>query len=186
MRKAPLQNCVGDFGSTSHWKVENLCISKRALQSNVPSSLVPGTFLKHFRGERGCPWYGPSAHPGRHFATRTLRYKRAFGAGTKHASLDLFLGILGARGTVPGWHLVRYLCETRKALHERHVWKTLRTTPNLRRRTNVQQLTCKIDLSISFYCLFFSFVLIELKPLVLKGKVLGEKVPKSAKKCEKV
>ena len=46
---------------------------------------------------------------------------------------------------------------------------------NRRRRTNVQQLTCNIDLSSSFYYLFFSFVLIELKPFVLKGKVLGEK-----------
>ena len=44
-----------------------------------------------------------------------------------------------------------------------------------RRRTNVQQLTCKIDLSISFYYLFFSFVLLELKPFVLKGKAPGEK-----------
>ena len=51
----------------------------------------------------------------------------------------------------------------------------------------MQQLTCNIDLSSSFYSLFFSFVLIELKPLVLKGKVLGEKfrkVVKSAEKCE--
>ena len=39
---------------------------------------------------------------------------------------------------------------------------------NVRRRTNVQQLTCY------FYGLFFSFVLIELKPFVLKGKVVGE------------
>ena len=46
---------------------------------------------------------------------------------------------------------------------------------NNRRRTNVQQLTCKIDLPFSFYYLFFSFVLLELKPFVLKGKVLGEK-----------
>ena len=43
-----------------------------------------------------------------------------------------------------------------------------------RRRTNVQQLTCNIDLSRSFYYFFFSFVLLELKPFVLKGKVLGE------------
>ena len=50
----------------------------------------------------------------------------------------------------------------------------------------MQQLTCKIDLPFSFYYLFFSFVLIELKPFVLKGKVLGEKFRKSAKKCEKV
>ena len=43
-----------------------------------------------------------------------------------------------------------------------------------RRRTNVQQLTCNIDLSCYSYYLFFSFVLLELKPFVLKGKVLGE------------
>ena len=43
-----------------------------------------------------------------------------------------------------------------------------------RRRTNVQQLTCNIDLSCSSYYLFFSFVILELKPLVLKGKVLGK------------
>ena len=55
-----------------------------------------------------------------------------------------------------------------------------------RRRTNVQQLTCKIDLSSSFYYLFLSFVLLELKPFVFKWKVLGEKFWKSAKKCEKV
>ena len=38
-----------------------------------------------------------------------------------------------------------------------------------------------------FYYLFFSFVLLELKPFVLKGKVLGEnyeKVWKFVKKCE--
>ena len=59
----------------------------------------------------------------------------------------------------------------------------------IRERTNVQQLTCKIDSSNSFYYLFFSFIILELKPLVLKGKVRGknyEKVPKSAKKCEKL
>ena len=59
-------------------------------------------------------------------------------------------------------------------------------TPLVRRRTNVQQLTCKFDLSWFFYYLSFSFVLIELKPFVLKGKVLGEKFWKSVKKCEKV
>ena len=52
----------------------------------------------------------------------------------------------------------------------------------------MQQLTCNIDLANSFYYLFFSFVLLELKPFVFKWKVLGknsEKVPKSVKKCEK-
>ena len=53
-----------------------------------------------------------------------------------------------------------------------------------RATTNVQHL----DLSSSFYYLFFSFVLIELKPFVLKGKVPGknyEKVWKSAKNYAK-
>ena len=50
-----------------------------------------------------------------------------------------------------------------------------------RRRTKVQQLTCNIGLSCSFYYLFFSFVLLELKPFVLKGKALGEKFWKSVK-----
>ena len=57
----------------------------------------------------------------------------------------------------------------------------------------MQQLTCNIDLSRSFYYLFFSFVLIELKPFVLKGESPGgkimkkyEKVRKSAKKCKKL
>ena len=57
-----------------------------------------------------------------------------------------------------------------------------------RRRTNVQQLTCNIDLSNSFYYRFFSFVLLELKPFVLKGKpwtINSEKVPKSVKNYER-
>ena len=53
----------------------------------------------------------------------------------------------------------------------------------------MQQLTCKIDLPVSFYYLFFSFVLLELKPFALKEKSRGknsEKVPKTVKKCEKL
>ena len=45
----------------------------------------------------------------------------------------------------------------------------------------MQQLTCNIDLSCSFYYLFFSFVLLELKPFVLKGKVLGKNYENSVK-----
>ena len=46
---------------------------------------------------------------------------------------------------------------------------------HFRRRTNVQQLTCNINLSCSFIIFSSLFVLIELKPLVLKGKVLRQK-----------
>ena len=49
----------------------------------------------------------------------------------------------------------------------------------------MQHITCNIDLSCSFYYLFFSFVLIELKPFILKGEVL-EKVRKSAENKKKV
>ena len=66
---------------------------------------------------------------------------------------------------------------------------TAEVSHHSRRRTNVQQLTCKINLHFSFYYLFFSFVLLELKPFVLKGLVLGknyEKVPKSAKNYETI
>ena len=52
----------------------------------------------------------------------------------------------------------------------------------------MQQLTCKIDLSNSFSYLFFSFVILELKPFVfLSGKSWGknsEKVRKSVKNYE--
>ena len=50
----------------------------------------------------------------------------------------------------------------------------------------MQQLTCNIDLSRPFYFLFFPFVLLELKPFVLKGRGPGGKIMKSVKNCEKV
>ena len=66
------------------------------------------------------------------------------------------------------------------------VWPNQKTQ-EFRRRTNVQQLTCNIDLSCSFYYLFFSFVLLGLKPCVLKGKVLGENFgQKSVKNSETI
>ena len=55
------------------------------------------------------------------------------------------------------------------------------------RRTNVQQLTCNIDLSCYFYfCyLFFFSVLIELKPFVLNGESPGGKFLKNSGKVWK-
>ena len=47
-----------------------------------------------------------------------------------------------------------------------------------RRRANVQQLTCNIALCCYFYYLFFSFVLIELKPFVSRGKSWGKHTEK--------
>ena len=54
----------------------------------------------------------------------------------------------------------------------------------------MQQLTCKIDSSSSFYYLFFSFILLELKAFVFEGESPGgkilKKVPKSVKKVLKI
>ena len=54
----------------------------------------------------------------------------------------------------------------------------LRPPKIYRRRTNVQQLACNINLCCSFYYLFFSFVLIELKPLFWMGKSWGKNLKK--------
>ena len=43
----------------------------------------------------------------------------------------------------------------------------------------MQQLTCNIDLSCSFHYLFFSFVLLELKPFIFEGESPGEKLWKT-------
>ena len=88
-------------------------------------------------------------------------------------------GFAKVRQTSPGFAKVRMKARTCSQYTLEPAWV-------FRRRTNVQQLTCKIDSSNSFYYLFFSFIILELKPLVLKGKVLREKFWKSAKKCEKV
>ena len=54
----------------------------------------------------------------------------------------------------------------------------------------MQQLTCKIDLSNSFYYLFFFFIILELKPFGFEGESPGgkilKKVPKIAKNYETI
>ena len=97
----------GHSGDTSGPKRPRDYCSRPA--GSQPSHLVQSTFLKHFRGEKGCPWYGPSAHPGRHSATRTLRW---------------------AKGTVPGWHLVRYFCQTQTGNGLRVKTERVKTSEN--------------------------------------------------------
>ena len=63
-------------------------------------------------------------------------------------------------------------------LEPRVVLRMFATQSISRRRKTGQQLTCSIDLSCFFYYFFFSFVLLELKPFVLRGKVLGKKFEK--------
>ena len=92
-----------------------------------PSDSLPGSGGSVAGAEMGRPWFGPSAHPGKRFAARTCNTNVPFGLvpGNQVHFFGLILGILGASGRAEGWCLVRYLCKTRKALHERHIWKTL-------------------------------------------------------------
>ena len=71
----------------------------------------PGTkqfSLTTLAGEGAVPWYSPSAHPGKHFTARTLRYQFAFRSRTRHASLDILGGILGVSARDKGgtWHVI--------------------------------------------------------------------------------
>ena len=96
--------------------------------------------LKHFRGERAVPGKVPL-----HTLGGTLQQEPCdtnVPSGLVQVRFfGLFLGILGAKGTVPRWHLVQYLCETQKVLHERHVWKTLNFLGQLRQNfCNYQEL----------------------------------------------
>ena len=98
----------------------------------MPSNLVPSTFLEHFRGKGAVPGTVPlhslrgTSQPEQPCDTNEpsgLVPARFFG---------LVFGHSWGTGEGPGWHPVRYLCETRKALHERHFWKTLTIAESLR------------------------------------------------------
>ena len=67
------------------------------------------------------------------FRNKNLRIQTCLRAWYQVRFFGLIFGLIfghsWGNGEGPGWHLVRYLCETRKALHERHVWKTLKSQP---------------------------------------------------------
>ena len=95
------------------------------------SGLVPSTVFKKnlwaflgfcVRG-RGCPWYGTSAQPESHFTCSSPRGAPWVVPST--SLLNYFWAFLVALGRGEGAPLVRYLCETQKSLHGRHVWETL-------------------------------------------------------------
>ena len=97
--------------------------------------------------------------------------------GTKNAQINFIQGL--QRETPNNRVFVLLRAESPQLEMAKLLQKPVFTRPGcrqvtVRRRTNVQQLSCNIDLSCSFYYLFFSFVLIEFKPFVLEGKVMGE------------
>ena len=99
--------------------------SKRALHSNVPSNLVPSTFFKAFPGAKGLSLVRSLCTPCEALRNKNLRIQTCLRGWYQVRFLGLIFGHSWGNGEGPGWHLVPYLCETRKALHERHVWKTL-------------------------------------------------------------
>ena len=105
-------------------------VSQTCLGANVPSGLVPSTFI--FWPICGHSWglvYGEGGVPGTVCTTWEALHmfftERCPSGGTEHVSFELFLGILRGPGEGDGAPLVRYLCKTQKSLHGRHVWETL-------------------------------------------------------------
>ena len=119
-RTSPIANSSESRQKSRDIPPKSSAFSKRALHSNVPSNLVPRTFLKHFQGERGCPWYGPSAPLGGTSQQEPYHTNMPSGLVASTLLWTYFWALMAHRG---GTNLVRYLCETRKALRERHVWK---------------------------------------------------------------
>ena len=70
-------------------------------------------------GGRGRPWYGTSAQPESHFTCSSPR--RAPRLVPSTLLLNCFWAFLGGLGRGEGALLVRYLCQTHRSLHGRHV-----------------------------------------------------------------
>ena len=77
-------------------------------------------FYKFFGGKGAVPGTVPLLR------NKNLRIQTCLRGWYQVRFFGLIFGHSWGNGEGPGWHLVRYLCETRKALHERHVWKPLK------------------------------------------------------------
>ena len=84
--------------------------------------------FKAFSGEKGRSLVRSLCTPWEALLNKNLAIQTCLRGWYQARFFGLIFGHSWGIGEGPGWHLVRYLCETRKALHERHVWKTLRFT----------------------------------------------------------
>ena len=87
----------------------------------------PGTkyVFKAFSGGKGLSLVRSLCTPWEALRNKNLRIQTCLRGWYQVRFFGLIFGHSWGSVEGPGLHLVRYLCETRKALHERHVWKTL-------------------------------------------------------------
>ena len=78
-----------------------------------------------FSGGKGLSLVRSLCTPWEALRNKNLRIQTCLRGWYQVRFFGFIFGHSWSNGEGPGWHLVRYLCETRKALHERHVWKTL-------------------------------------------------------------
>ena len=117
-------------GTCSISRLWRFSASKRSFHSNMPYTKEPSTILLNILRGKGLSLVRSLCTFWETLHSKNLAVPMWGGAGTRHASLDLILGILGASprgkkvgpGTAP---LRNPKGISRKAFHERHVWKTL-------------------------------------------------------------
>ena len=104
---------------------EQVCIFQTCLA--LKRAFQPGTkyvFIA-FSGEKGRSLVRSLCRPWEALLNKNLAIQTCLRGWYQARFFGLIFGHSWGIGEGPGWHLVRYLCETHKALHERHVWKTL-------------------------------------------------------------
>ena len=101
------------------------CIFQTCLA--LKRAFQPGTkyVFFTFSGGKGRSLVRSLCTPWEALHNKNLRIQTCLRGWYQVRFFGLIFGHSWGNGEGPGWHLVRYLCETRKALHERHVWKTL-------------------------------------------------------------
>ena len=97
--------------------------SKRALHSNVPSNLVPSTFLKPCRGEMGLSLVRSLCTPWDALRNKNLRIQTCLRGWYQVRFFGLIFGHSWGNGEGPGWHLARYLPCVSKQCPADGVWR---------------------------------------------------------------
>ena len=113
------------MGLRSTSKPPNFCIFQTCLA--LKRAFQPGTryVFSAFSGGKGLSLVRSLCTPWEALRNKDFTIQMCLRGWYQVRFFGLIFGHSWGIGGRPGWHLVRYLCETRKALHERHVWKTL-------------------------------------------------------------
>ena len=117
-----------------------VCIFQTCLALKRAFQPVTRKVVKHFRGGKVLSLVRSLCTPWEALRNKNLALQTRLQGWYQVRFSGLIFGHSWGMWEGPGWHLVRYRCETRKALHERHVWKTL-TLIGLRKRYSLAKST---------------------------------------------